>query len=124
MKYSRRSVRPGSTAEGWLCLTAARMALDELRGKARRERYEPLLRLLGRVRTPEEIQQSNEEQARVRAVLAVLTPRQAELLVLRNEGLRYEELAVALGLQASSVGTLLARAQQAFRKEYEERYGK
>ena len=124
LKYSRRDVARSGSPEGWLCVTAARMALDELRGQARRSRYEPLLRLLGRVPTPEEIQQGNEETARVRAVLAELTTRQAELLVLRNEGLRYEELAAALGVRAGSVGTLLARAEQAFRKEYEARYGR
>ena len=35
----------------------------------------------------------------------------------------YEELALSLGLNPASVGTLLGRAQQAFRKEYLERYG-
>ena len=41
----------------------------------------------------------------------------------RNDISRYDELASTLDLNPSSVGTLLARAQQAFRKEYIKRYG-
>jgi RNA polymerase sigma-70 factor, ECF subfamily len=57
-------------------------------------------------------------------VLAVIEPRQSELLLLRSQGLSYEELAATLNLKAASIGTLLARAQQAFRKEYIKRYGR
>ena len=115
---------PGRVApEGWLCVTAARMALDELRRQARWARWRPVFAVGRAPATPEEIHCANQEQARVREVLGRLPKRQAELLLLRNEGMRYEELAVALGVQAASVGTLLARAQQAFRREYEERYG-
>ena len=99
------------------------MALDELRAQARRNRYEPLLRLIGRAATPEELHHQGQEQERVRAVLGVLSPRQAELLVLRNEGVSYEQLAAALTLNPASIGTLLSRAQEAFRKEYVKRYG-
>ena len=48
---------------------------------------------------------------------------QAELLLLRSDGLSYEEVASALELNPGSVGTLLGRAQRAFRKEYLKRYG-
>jgi RNA polymerase sigma-70 factor (ECF subfamily) len=44
-------------------------------------------------------------------------------LLLRSNGLSYEEVANALELNPASVGTLLSRAQQAFRKEYIKRYG-
>lgn len=56
-------------------------------------------------------------------MLAALAPRQTELLILRASGLSYDELAAALELNPASVGTLLARAQRAFRKEYLNRYG-
>jgi RNA polymerase sigma-70 factor (ECF subfamily) len=45
------------------------------------------------------------------------------LLLLRSHGLSYGELASALHLNPASVGTLLSRAQDAFRKEYIKRYG-
>jgi RNA polymerase sigma-70 factor (ECF subfamily) len=44
-------------------------------------------------------------------------------LLLRNQGFSYEEIASALHLNPASVGTLLSRAQMAFRKEYVKRYG-
>lgn len=124
LKYSRNRLAPGATAEGWLSLTAARMALDELRSAGRRARMAPLLRMAGWAATPEEIHGANEEQNRVRTVLARLSPRDAELLLLRSDGMRYEDMAATLELHAASVGKMLARAQKAFRKEYVERYGK
>jgi RNA polymerase sigma-70 factor (ECF subfamily) len=73
--------------------------------------------------TPEDIRASKEEQERVRAVLAAIQPRQAELLVLRSDGFSYDELAGALDLNPASIGTLLSRAERTFRKEYIKRYG-
>ena len=64
-----------------------------------------------------------EEQGRVRLVLANIPSHQAELLLLRSDGFRYEELAIALSISPTSVGTLLSRAKAAFRKEYVKRYG-
>jgi RNA polymerase sigma-70 factor (ECF subfamily) len=55
----------------------------------------------------------------VRAALAQLTPRQSQLLVLRQMGFSYEEIAEVCEVAPGSVGTLLARAAQAFREVYE-----
>lgn len=123
LKLWRTRRAQGERAEGWLYRTAVRAALNELRAEARRSRYE---RLLGRARstpTPEEIHATAEEKERVRAVLGMMEPRQAELVLLRSQDLSYEELASALDLNPASVGTLLSRAHQAFRKEYIKRYG-
>lgn len=112
--------------EAWLYRVAVRTALDELRSRSRRWRYEGLFGQLERntsPATPEQIHRANEEQVRVRRVLSLLDPRQAELLVLRSHGFRYEEVASILDVNPASVGTLLARAQQVFRKEYIRRYG-
>ena len=73
--------------------------------------------------TPEEVHAAAEERERVRQVLAALDPRQAELLLLRSNGLSYQEVASAAEVNPASVGTLINRAQQAFRKEYVKRYG-
>ena len=64
-----------------------------------------------------------ERCARVREVLGGLKPRDAQLLLLRAEGLAYRELAEALGVQPGSVGTLLARAEAEFEKRFRARYG-
>jgi len=52
-----------------------------------------------------------------------MATRQAELLLLRAEGFSYGELASALDLNPLSVGKLLSRALQTFRKEYLKKYG-
>jgi RNA polymerase sigma-70 factor, ECF subfamily len=56
--------------------------------------------------------------ARVREVLARLPERQGQILLLRNAGLSYAELAAAVGVAPGSVGTTLARAERAFRELY------
>ena len=124
LKWARdRKARLGN-AEPWLYRAAVRVALNELRRQARQNRYESLVALFRKSPpTPEELHVAREEQERVRLLLRVLGRRQAELLVLRSQGLGYEELAAALHLNPASVGTLLARAQKAFRKEYIARYG-
>jgi RNA polymerase sigma-70 factor (ECF subfamily) len=109
--------------EGWLCRVAVRTALNELRRQARQTRYESVLDFLRGVPNPEEIRVADEARERVRTVLRAVRPREAELLLLRSHGLSYDEVAGALGCNAASVGTLLRRAQLAFRKEYVRRYG-
>jgi RNA polymerase sigma factor (sigma-70 family) len=123
LKWSRNAQAQGASAEGWLYRTAVRIGLDELRRQTRRSRYESLVGFTRSSPTPEEIHSAQQEQERVRLVLAALSPRQAELLLLRSDGLSYEELASTLDLNPASVGTLLSRAQQAFRKEYIKKYG-
>lgn len=113
-----------ASAGGWLHRTAIHEALYELRREARRERYEKLLSFGRRVPNPEELHAAAEEQQRVRTVLAALDPRQAEMLLLRNSGLSYQEVAAALQLNPASIGVLLGRARESFRKEYLRRYGK
>jgi RNA polymerase sigma-70 factor (ECF subfamily) len=76
-----------------------------------------------RVPTPEDVRAAGESSDQVRSVLRAISRRHAELLILRNHGLSYDELAATLGLNSASIGTLLARAQLAFRKEYMKRYG-
>jgi len=110
-------------AVAWLYKTAIRKALDDLKMEARRLRRESVQPNRLPAQTPEEAHASSEERLRVRLILAGLPPKQAELLLLRNSDLSYAEVAAALGLNPASVGTLIGRAQQAFRKEYVNHYG-
>jgi RNA polymerase sigma-70 factor (ECF subfamily) len=112
--------------EAWLYRVAVRTAVDELRRRTRRARYETLFgfaRVSPAPPTPEQIHSIIEEQEKVRSILGRMQPRQAEFLVLRSHGFSYEELASILNLNPTSIGTLLSRAQQAFRKEYTQKYG-
>jgi RNA polymerase sigma-70 factor (ECF subfamily) len=123
LKWSRHPQAQDENPQAWLYRVAVRAGLDELRRQTRRSRREGLLGFARSSPTPEELLIAREGQERVRAVLAVMQPRQAELLVLRSDGLSYEELAGALHLAPGSIGTFLSRAEQAFRKEYIKRYG-
>jgi len=123
LKLWRNPQAHGDGAQAWLYRTAVRIGLDELRRQTRRGRYERVAAFLRRMPSPDELHAAREEKDRVRRVLAQVDQRQAELLILRSQGLSYEEVASALDLNPASVGTLLSRAQQAFRKEYIKRYG-
>lgn len=124
LKFWRSRAWSQEKPEAWLHRVAVRRAIDELRHEVRRSRYERLFRFGKRPPTPEELRSTGEQQERVRAVLAAICTRDAELLLLRSNGLTYEEAALTLSLNPASVGTLVARAQHAFRKEYVRRYGK
>jgi RNA polymerase sigma-70 factor (ECF subfamily) len=114
----------GDEVGGWLYRTAVRMGLYELRRRRRRDRLEPFLRFTREPLNPEQIRATNEEQEHVRGVLSRMNARQAELLILRGNGMSYEEVATILQMNPASVGTLISRAQGVFRKEYVKRYGR
>jgi RNA polymerase sigma-70 factor, ECF subfamily len=123
LKWSMNRGAHGSGAKAWLYRTASRMALDELRRQGRRQRYETLVSASSASPNAEAMISVKERQRRVRSVLAAMSLPKAQLLFLRSQGLDYAELASTLGLNAASVGKLLSRAEQAFRKEYVKRYG-
>jgi RNA polymerase sigma-70 factor, ECF subfamily len=124
LRWQRHPSAHGNGAEGWLYRTAARQALDAWRRDQRWGRVERALAHLGVApRTPADLHAGDEERRQVRDVLASLRSRDATLLLLWAEDVSYADLASAVGVQATSVGSLLRRAQDAFRKEYEARYG-
>ena len=117
--------RDGLTAWAWRAATNA--GLDALRLDSRRRRWEQAagaesLRVSEPAGALDEMLR-DERCTRVRTVLAALKPRDAQLLLLRANGLAYRELAQTLGIEARSVGTLLARAEQAFERKFRMRYG-
>lgn len=106
---------------GWLLRVATNLAYNSARNQRRRSAREN--RALGDF--PEDLQgDPNEslpdvETARaVREVLRQLPERQVQLLLLRQAGLSYAELAAVVEVAEGSVGTLLARAERAFRAKY------
>jgi RNA polymerase sigma-70 factor (ECF subfamily) len=124
LKWGATGITDAAKAGGWLNRAAVRIALSEVRRRSRSERLERFVPILRRPRTPEGIQVANDREGRVAVVLAAIKRRDAEILLLRAEGMTYEELASTLSLHQASIGTLLSRAQAAFRKEYVRRYGK
>jgi RNA polymerase sigma-70 factor (ECF subfamily) len=122
-RLSRSPQLDDTNVEGWLYRTGLRLALDGLRKKRRRAYYESFWRFFSTTPSPSDSLEQQTETTRVRTVLAALKAQHAELLLLRADDLDYNEISVALNLHPASVGTLLARARSAFRKEYEKRYG-
>lgn len=121
--YQRGSM-PTNTGS-WL-LVVARNLFHNARSKSTRRR-----RLLAGgeaqrlVKEPISSPETDLETARgrkaVRAALDRLPMRERELLVLRYEGYGYREIAQILDINEASVGTLLVRAKEAFRKVLEGR---
>jgi RNA polymerase sigma-70 factor (ECF subfamily) len=59
-----------------------------------------------------------EKCQRVRQALSLIKPAQAQLLILRSSGLSYKEVAEALDVKTSGIGTMLNRAEEEFRLRY------
>jgi RNA polymerase sigma-70 factor (ECF subfamily) len=107
---------------GWLYRVATNMGYNHLRGTKRRWGRNTLLvpdTTDAAVQPADKVMQE-ETRAAVREALAKLPQRQTQLLLLRQMGLSYAELASACDIAPGSVGTLLSRASKAFREAYEE----
>ena len=125
LKWWQNPQAHGGHAEGWLYRSAAREALDELRRETRRTRFERLFSFVRESpKTPEHLYAVNAEQHRVRSALGALSRRHAGLLLLWSQGFSYQDIAISLDVNPDYVGSLVKRAQEAFRKEYLKRYGK
>lgn len=106
---------------GWLYRTATNLGIDALRASNRRRQHEHAAAKLADESTaagPLDDFLREEKCRQVRAVLAAIKPAQAQLLVLRSSGFSYKELAEALDLKTSGIGTMLNRAEEEFRNRY------
>ncbi|HUI58351.1 MAG TPA: sigma-70 family RNA polymerase sigma factor [Bryobacteraceae bacterium] len=116
----------GAGVVAWLYRVAMNAGLDAARSNARRRRREATADA-EQLRTPTagalEEMLREERRARVREILGALKARDSQLLLLRSSGLSYRELAQTMGVQATSVGTLLARAEAEFERRYRARFG-
>ena len=128
-KLSRQPAlfRRGESLTPWIYRVATNAGLDAWRANARRRRREQTahaeeLRLAAPAGALEEMLRE-ERCARVRTVLSELKPRDAQLLLLRANGLAYRDLAETTGIHGNSVGTLLARAEAEFERRYRSAYG-
>lgn len=105
---------------GWLGAVSHNLFRDERRTSSRRrlllQRRAPESTVSDPPPAPDDRLLRDERRAGVRAALASMPSRDRELLLLRHEGYSYRELAAALGIMESSVGTLLARAKAMFRR--------
>ena len=118
LSFGRSSV-PAAQARGWLSVAAAHTALNVVRAGRRRASREDLVAASRETVAPDvaEAVVTSDERSRVRAALARLPRTQSVALVLRHSGLSYAEVAAALDLSPTSVGTTVRRAESALRKE-------
>jgi RNA polymerase sigma-70 factor (ECF subfamily) len=121
----RQELDPARTHDvrRWLLRVALNRGLNALRSRRRREAREQGAASPDTTFDLENAFERQRARASVREVLAALEPRAAKLLMLRQVGLSYGELAEVIDVAPGSIGTLLVRAQRAFMTAYRERFG-
>jgi RNA polymerase sigma-70 factor (ECF subfamily) len=107
----------------WLYAVATNLVRDEARRDERRRRQLQLLADEARAAEleppgPTQLERA-QEAALARRALDQLAERDRSALLMREEGLDYDEIAAALGLSRGSVGTTLARARRRLAEAYE-----
>ncbi|HSA56452.1 MAG TPA: sigma-70 family RNA polymerase sigma factor [Gemmatimonadaceae bacterium] len=121
VRLYRRGALP-SSPEAWLATVAMNLLRNARSTQSRRRRLLTVTRaessLGDAAPSPAHGVEADETRARVRAAIDGLSERERQLLLLSAEGHSYRDMAALLALHEASVGTLLARARQAFRDAY------
>lgn len=111
---------PEAEVRPWLFTVAMNLVRDHARKVERRQRLLTTApALVSSTPLPDEQVQRSEQVSSVRSVLDQLAPRDQQLLLMREEGFKYEEIARVIGVAPASVGTLIARALRRFAELYE-----
>lgn len=113
---------PGQSIRGWLTVVAVNTALNHLRrDKARARREAGAAELEGAsplLDVPLDNLTKAEAGAVARGALEALDARDRAVLIMRSSGLNYREIARAVNVKETSVGTIIARAKSAFKAAY------
>lgn len=104
-------------ARAWLYRVATNLLRDHARHREMVRRL-PVPVDTDEPPTPAEEFERRETVAQVRAALEQLSPRDRELLVLRESGFRHREIADIVEVKTQSVSVLMARALERFRAAY------
>ncbi len=115
------SGRRDHNVSAWLYRVATNKGYNQIRGRKRRWHRDLVLvpDTTDAPPDPSDLADRNDSITIVRAALLRLPERQAKLLLLRQMGLSYAELADNCGISPGSVGKTLSRAADAFRIAYE-----
>jgi RNA polymerase sigma-70 factor (ECF subfamily) len=117
-----RQTLPEAEVRPWLFTVAMNLVRDRARKSERRQR---LLTTAPNLVTPNPLPDEDVERTEritaVRLVLDKLPERDRQLLLMREEGFKYEEIAQVVGVAPASVGTLIARAMRRFVDVYNSR---
>ncbi len=110
-----RQSLPDDEVRPWLFTVAMNLVRDGARRNERRQRLlQTAPSLSSPIAEPDQEVERNERIAGVRRALDTLAPRDQQLLLMREEGFKYEEIAGVVGVAPASVGTLIARALRRF----------
>ncbi len=109
---------PEDEARPWLFTVATNLIRDRARKAKRHRRLEPQVPRTRPLPTPDVAAERRERIQMVREALAQLSERDQTMLLMREEGFKYAEIADAVDVAPGSVGTLLARAARRFEKTY------
>lgn len=117
-----RQPLPEDEVRPWLFTVAMNLVRDHARKTERRQRLLTSAPVLVNPTTlPDDDVERSERVAKVRASLDRLPLRDRQLLMMREEGFKYEEIAAVIGVAPASVGTLIARALKRFSDVYHSR---
>jgi RNA polymerase sigma-70 factor, ECF subfamily len=109
----------GNAARLWLFTVATNLVRDRGRTSSRRRRLLTAVPVDGPASESADRRLERDEQVRaVRAALDQLPERDRQLLLMREEGFKYHEIAEVIGTAPSSIGTLIARATKRFTEVY------
>ncbi|MDX1673914.1 MAG: sigma-70 family RNA polymerase sigma factor [Longimicrobiales bacterium] len=109
---------PEDEARPWLFTVATNLIRDRARKASRHRRLEPHVPTPRPPPRPDVSAERRERIAMVREALSALSERDRTMLLMREEGFKYTEIAEAVDVAPGSVGTLLARAARRFEKSY------
>lgn len=126
-QYHRSHPADAPYAAAWLRRAAVHLAFNAIRSRRRRAAREerdhrtdePLTPATTTETDPPSRLEHAERSAAVRAAMSKLSERYASVLALRYSGMSYAEVGAALGIPVSHVGSVLRRAESAFKKEFE-----
>jgi RNA polymerase sigma-70 factor, ECF subfamily len=110
-----RQPLPEAEVRPWLFTVAMNLVRDRARKSERRMRLlsgAPALTTTASL--PDDDVERAERIQSVRRALEKLPDRDRQLLLMREEGFKYEEIAGVIGVAPASVGTLIARALRRF----------
>ena len=118
--YTHEVEGPQEGLKAWLFRTATHLIRDRYRVNENRRRLlqeHPITPAAPE--TPERHLERGEARTLARAALDALPERDSEMLLMRYEGFSYKEIAETIDVAATSIGTLLARAEQRFARVLE-----
>lgn len=122
--FAKALESPPRNPKPWLFAVALNLARDEGRKAVRQQRHLALLTNEAdgaAAPAPDEQLQREEQRSLVQEALDELVEQDRAVLLMKAEGLSYDEIAEATGLSKGSIGTTLARARRRLVESYRER---